>query len=101
MIVELVLPGGFRPEGSLTEDEARAQRAALAASKEALLAELADTDVRVIRRLESLPFLALEIGPESLEELLAMPGRVARITADEALAPSTQVEPQGVLPYEV
>jgi len=93
VIVALNLPGGFRPEGSLTEDEVHAQRAAIVESQEAIIDELAETDARVIRRMTSLPFLALEIGPESLDALLAMPERVARITADEALAPNTRIEP--------
>lgn len=83
VVVELRLEGGLALEGHLTEQEVRAQRAAIAAAQKAVLAELADGNVQVMRRPQTLPFLALEIGASALAGLRAMPDRVVRILEDD------------------
>ena len=86
VIVELRPEGGFAPEGELTENGVRTQREAIAAAQQAVLSELAGGDARVVRRQETVPFLALEIGARALAELRAMPDRVVRILEDDTAA---------------
>ena len=90
VIVELRTEGDFVPEGDLTESGVRVQRQAIAAAQDAVLSELGnrlgDGDVRLVRRLETVPFLALEIGARALAELSAMPDRVVRILKDDSAA---------------
>lgn len=82
VIVELSLPGGFSPVGELTEKRARAQTEAIAAAQEAVLLKLADADAQLIRRQQTVPFLALEIGASALEVLQSMPELVIRVFED-------------------
>jgi len=84
VIVELDISGGFSPVGELTEKRARAQTEAIAASQETVLLKLADTDAQLIRRQQTAPFLALEIGAGELEVLRSMPDVVIRIFEDRA-----------------
>ena len=84
VIVELNISGGFTPVGELTEKRARAQTEAIAASQQAVLFELAGADVQLIRRQQTAPFLALEIGASALEVLRSMPELVIRIFEDRA-----------------
>lgn len=85
VVVELNLPG-FSAEGELGEERARSQRQAIAASQQAILTELAADDVQLIRRHQTVPFLALEIGPKALATLQARPDLVTRILEDRAAA---------------
>ena len=93
VIIELHLEGGFAPEGDLTADAVRAQRAAIAAVQDAVLSELGEGGVRVTRRHETIPFLALEISAPALARLQAMPDRVARILEDDTASAFTGEQP--------
>lgn len=89
VIVEVHLQDGFTPEGELTEQGVRSQRAAIAAAQESVLNELADSGARMTRRPETVPFLSLEIGARALASLRAMPDRVIRILKDDTAAATT------------
>lgn len=82
VIVELQLPDGFKPEGELSEALAQLQRAAIADAQQHVLIALADSGARLIRRPETVPFVALEIGPDGLAILVDMPTRVSRVRLD-------------------
>ena len=84
VIVELNISGGFSPVGELTEKRARAQTEAIAASQETVLLKLAGTDAELIRRQQTAPFLAFELGANALEVLRSMPELVIRIFEDRA-----------------
>jgi hypothetical protein len=80
VLVELRLPGGVRPEGE--------QRQAIARAQDEVLSRLSGTDFRLVRRLESTPFLALEVGPSALAALRTMGDVVVRVVADAVLPPA-------------
>jgi len=86
VLVELRLPGGVRPEGE--------QRQAIARAQDDVLSRLSGTDVTLVRRFESTPFLALEVGPSALGALRAMGDVVARILPDSVLSPSGRSTPR-------
>ncbi len=85
VIVELSIEERFSPEGELSPADADAQRAAIARAQAAVVASLAETDARVTRHFEAIPFLALEIGPSALAALRGMPEAVVRILPDDAI----------------
>ena len=74
VVVTLRAPEGASPE-------------AIAALKEAVLAEIASTRHRVVRQLAGLPQLALEASADTLQALGASPN-VARIDESIAQPPS-------------
>ena len=80
VLVELRLPGGVRPEGE--------QRQAIARAQDEVLSRLSGTDFRLVRRFESTPFLALEVGPSALAALRTMGDVVVRVIADAVLPPA-------------
>jgi len=80
VLVELRLPGGVRPEGE--------QRQAIARAQDDVLSRLRGTDFTLVRRLESTPFLALEVGPSALAALRTMGDVVVRVIADAVLPPA-------------
>ena len=59
-----------------------------ARAQDDVLSRLSGTDVTLVRRFESTPFLALEVGPSALGALRAMGDVVARIVPDSVLSPS-------------
>ncbi|HYC22951.1 MAG TPA: hypothetical protein VEI94_09615 [Candidatus Bathyarchaeia archaeon] len=70
------------PEGALdTEEKREAQRLAIAATRDALLEELAGTKFKVIRTYGTIPFVALEAGPDALE-VLERSGNVVSVEED-------------------
>jgi len=83
VIVQLRLPGpGFVPEGRLPgRAEVALQRREIAARGDQVLALLKGTHHRVHRRFQTVPFLALEIGPDALTRLQSAPV-VARVVED-------------------
>src|SRR5262245_7629121 len=84
VIVELRLPAGPHvPEGRLKNLAARtAQRRDIETSGTQLLARLQGTSHHVIHQYKSIPFIALEIGPDAMREL-AVPGlQVSRVIED-------------------
>ncbi|HZF04877.1 MAG TPA: hypothetical protein VE932_11165 [Patescibacteria group bacterium] len=86
VLVELRIPGGARPDGE--------QRQAIARAQDDVLSRLSGTDVTLVRRFESTPFLALEVGPSALGALRAMGDVVARILPDSVLSPSGRSTPR-------
>jgi subtilisin len=84
VIVELRLPSGPHvPEGRLATLAARAaQRRDIATAGTQLLARLQGTSHRVIHQYKSIPFVALEIGPDAMRELAASGLQVARVMED-------------------
>ena len=65
VIVELRLPGGFRPEGALGEDAVALQRRAISATQQSILTAVEAAEARLIRRPATLPFLAVNFGSRS------------------------------------
>jgi subtilisin family serine protease len=84
VIVELRLPSGrLVPEGRLANLAARlAQRQDITTVRAQLLARLQGTGHRVIHQYNSLPFVALEIGPDALKQLGAASLQVTRVVED-------------------
>lgn len=76
VIVELVLVPEFTPEGELSDLLAQEQRAAIAAAQQEVLDALTATDSRLVRQPTTVPFLALEIGPEALPTLSGLSSRI-------------------------
>jgi hypothetical protein len=88
VLVEVHVPGGFKPEGELSPAAAAAQRQAITAAQQRVLSGLAGTGFRLARSFAGVPFLALEIDAGALGALRAMPDVVRRVAADELSAPS-------------
>ena len=86
VIVELRLPGGFHPEGTLGENARDAQRRAILAAQQSVLTAIEGAETRLIRRPTTVPFLALEIGPEALTKLETLPDLIVRILSDSTTA---------------
>jgi hypothetical protein len=82
VVVELRLASEFRPEGTLTENDALVQRQAIFAAQQAVLTALADADARLVRRPNTVPFLTLEVGPDGLAMLKTRPELIARVLED-------------------
>jgi hypothetical protein len=80
VLVELRMSGAVRPEAE--------QRQAIARAQDEVLSRLSGTDVRLARRFESTPFLALEVGPSALAALRTMGDVVVRVIADAVLPPA-------------
>jgi subtilisin len=85
VIVQLRVPSV--PEGQLRSTEAIAsQRQDIASTRSVVLTELAGTNYRTIREFETIPFVALEVGPDALLTLEASPG-VVGVEEDHLLRP--------------
>lgn len=83
VLLELRVPGGFRPEGELPGIAAvEAQRRAIATSQADVLARLSGTKFALARQYEALPMMALEIGADALTRLEAAGNLVAKILPD-------------------
>ncbi len=88
VIVELRIPGGVKPEGDLTSPAAvAAQRRAISEAQARVLARLAGTRFSQIRQYRSVPFLALELGPDALAALEHMGDVVSRVLEDRTVLP--------------
>jgi hypothetical protein len=93
VLVGLNVP--WQMESRLNEDEARAQRDAIASIQKDLLTELEGRSYKVIRRYDRIPGIALEAGADVLAQL----ARSANVTnvlldrpaLDEEAAPSEKV----------
>ena len=89
VIVGLKLPApGFKPEGTLSPRDAKRQREAIAATREALLNSLAGYEVRVYAVYESLPYVAMKVDAVALEQLAKSP-LVTTIQEDSPEKPQT------------
>ncbi len=88
VIVELRIPGGFKPEGDLGSTAAvAAQRWAISEAQAKVVARLAGTRFSQIRQYRSVPFLALEVGPDALAALEHMGDVVSRVIEDRTVLP--------------
>jgi hypothetical protein len=88
VIVELRIPGGVMPEGDLASSAAvAAQRQAIADAQARLVARLAGTQFSQVRQYRSVPFLALEVGPDALVALEQMGDLVSRVLEDRMVLP--------------
>jgi len=75
------------PEGALSSRQAMlAQRQGIVAAQTEVQSYLARTDHRVTRQFTTIPFLALEAGPDALAEL-EQSARVVSVTEDHLHAP--------------
>lgn len=82
--VIVTLTGTFVPEGELADESARlAQRRAIKAAQDAVLAELPSSGVRAVRRFAYTPQLALTVDAAALDRLLRSQ-RVAAVQEDTA-----------------
>ena len=89
VLLELRVPGGFRPEGDLASAEAvSAQRDAIEVARQHVIARLAGTRFSITRQFVSVPVLALHIGDDALAVLEGMTDLVARVTLEGARPPS-------------
>jgi len=88
VIVELRLPGGWRPEGELSDPAAvAAQRNAIADVQAMVVTRLAGTTASTVRRYASTPWLALEIDADGLRRLESMGDLVSRVVLPRQYRP--------------
>lgn len=88
VIVELRIPGGVKPEGDLASPAAvAAQRRAISDAQASVVARLAGTRFSQLRQYRSVPFLALEVGPDALAALEHMGDVVSRVLEDRTVLP--------------
>jgi hypothetical protein len=86
VLVNLNLP--WQMESRLSADEAQRQRDAIAATQSELLKELEGRKVKIIRRYDRVPGIALEVGADALAEL----ARSARVTTVLLDRPALEME---------
>jgi hypothetical protein len=98
VIVELVLAREFAPEGALSDRLVQEQRAAISAAQQDVLDALSAAGGRVVRRPSTVPFLALEIGPEALTILNGMSSRISQILLDSTATTNPHNSSQGAPP---
>ena len=93
VLAELALPQPFVAEGAASPQAALAQRAAIVAASDAVLASLKDSNVQVAATFATLPYLAVRVDAAALARLASLP-QVASVQEDlpaaPALASSTQ-----------
>jgi len=86
VIVHLAAP--MTPEGLLTDTAAvQGQRQGIANAQNAVLGALAGSNHRMIHRYETLPFLALEVGPGALAILSSLGSLITRVEEDTLASP--------------
>ena len=86
VIVELRLEGSMTAEGRLAAPALAAQRKSISDVADRVWAALPRTERRMVHRYQTLPYLAVEVGPNALAALTASPD-VARVFADEIARP--------------
>jgi len=94
-IVELRIPGGWRPEGELSPEGAARQHAAIASAQHAVITRLAGTSFRVLRVYDAVPMLSLEIGADAVAALEGMGDVVTRVHEDASATPQPTPAPPG------
>ena len=74
IIVGLKLPTlGFRPEGTLSPEEIEHQRKAITEARKALVESLSCYDIEVYRIYTSIPYIAMKVNADALNELVSSP----------------------------
>ncbi|HSD51260.1 MAG TPA: hypothetical protein VLG48_07605 [Candidatus Methylomirabilis sp.] len=100
VIVELRIPG-IKPEGDLASSAAvAAQRRAISDAQASVVARLAGTWFSLLRQYRSVPFLALEVGPDALNALEHMADVVSRVLEDRMVLPRTGTGTPSERPHE-
>ena len=88
VLVEVRLPDAFVPEGQLpTSWHVTVQRANLASAQSRVLGRLQGRSHTVLRQFQTVPYLALEIAPDALQELAASSSDVHRVVEDALYEP--------------
>jgi hypothetical protein len=90
VLVGLKVP--WRMESSLSEDQVRQQREAIAAIQKDLLTEIEGKSFKVLRRYYSIPGIALEVGADVLPELARSPN-VTNVLLDRPAAVEDKQSP--------
>ena len=89
VIAEMRLPAGAHvPEGLLSAAALGVQRSDIVGTRRQILARLAGRSHRVLHQYNTVPLVALEIGPDALAELEASSLWVKRVVVDTLNAPS-------------
>ena len=89
LLLELRLPAGRHlPEGQLVPAAVAAQRSDLRHAGRQVLLRLAGRAHRVLHQYDTVPFVALEVGPDALADLDASTFWVARVFEDALHAPT-------------
>jgi subtilisin len=84
VIVRLDVPA--QPEGGLPPGLAQVQRQTIGTTQQQVMQRLAGTGARLVRQFETIPYMALEVGPDALLTLAQTPGVLA-IQEDRLHAP--------------
>lgn len=88
VIIGVRLPVAFRSEGFLKrQEDADAQRGFIAQAQESLLNRLRANNRQSVKRFKYIPYLAMEVSAEELEQLKALP-EVFQIEEDRVSKPS-------------
>jgi len=80
VLVGLKVP--WQMESSLSEEQVRSQRNSIASIQKELLTELDGKSYKIMRRYDSIPGIALEVGPDALAELALSP-KVTNVLLDK------------------
>ncbi|MBK5228342.1 MAG: S8 family serine peptidase [Actinobacteria bacterium] len=80
------LESSFAPEGGLSSKRVAAQRSGIRDVRQALLRDLGGSRYEVVRRFDSIPYVAMEVSAAALARLEAS-GAVSSVTEDAALPP--------------
>lgn len=87
VVVDLNVPGWTSKK--LSKDAEFEQRQKIADAQKLLLGELAGTHYKINRQFETVPSLAIEVGPDALAVLERSP-RVLHVSEDAKLSPSIE-----------
>lgn len=85
VLLELRVPGGFRPEELPGSVAVETQRRSIATSEADVLPRQSGTKFALARQYETLPTMALEIGADALMRLEAAGDLVAKVLPDARL----------------
>lgn len=80
------LDSSFAPEGGLSSKRVAAQRSGIRDARQALLRDLGSSRYEVVRRFDSIPYVAMEVSAAALARLEASDA-VSSVTEDAALPP--------------
>lgn len=95
VLAELALPAPFVPEAQADAQAALEQRAAIAATSDAVLAALKGTGAQVAATFSSVPYLAVRVDANALATLANLP-QVASIQEDVPAAPALESSTQAI-----
>ncbi len=88
VVVQLILPAPFKPEGTLGEGKALdTQRAAIKTAQDTVVNKLASSKPLEVKRYRSIPHLAMELTPAGLDALVNLPN-LAKVSPDRERAAS-------------